>query len=373
VARKRVRIGDRKFNIPVPFTNNVKTEVSFLPTGGTISAQGSAHSYEAGKVSGNELLAGIKLPRNTKVTAHEFSAEQFGTGIDSKNMNDKHWLEMMHKISADPSLADKIVVTHGTDSMALTAFFLSLTLPPELQKRKKVVLTGSMLPSNLPNADGPGNLSKAFTLAKSKKGAGVLTEMAGDVFKAPFFDKRHTSSVKAFKAVNSEMAGQVKKGKVSMARTQDVPTRTFDLSGLKQLPYVQVIEASPGTDPKFTQAFIQAAVDNKARGIVFAGTGNGTIDQEIEGTLKALAKGKKDILVVRASMAGEGEVVRNGHFKDDEFDVACAGRLPTAQHARVLAQVALAAADKESAGQSIDMAEVRRAFDDYQSPEHRNP
>jgi L-asparaginase len=372
IGRRRVRIGDRKLDFRVPGTTNSKTPLSFLPTGGTISAKGSDHSYTAGEVSGLELLDGIRMPRNVRVRMHDFS-QGFGEGgIDSKNMTDGHWLEMMNKLGSDPEIADKVVITHGSDSMALSAFFLSPTLPRDQLQRKKIVLTGSMKPANSPSADGPKNLSRAFALAKSAKGHGVLTEMAGDVFAAPYFDKRHTSDVRAFKAVNADKVGTVRSGKVELqANVPLLPPRSFDLRGVDRLPDVQLISASPGADPLSTVNLIEAAVKNGAAGIVFAGTGNGTVNDIVAEKLKQVAA--EGVLVVRASISGEGEVVRNGHFKDDEWGIACAGKLPTPLHARVLAQVAIAEAMCKGSGNGrhLDMAALRAAFDDYQSPEHR--
>jgi L-asparaginase len=228
-----------------------------------------------------------------------------------------------------------------------------------------------MKPSNSPTADGPRNLADAFTLAKSAAGNGVLTVMNGDVFVAPYFDKRHSSAVDAFKPVNAGKAGTVRNGRAKLdAGVPLLPPRSFDLRGVDRLPDVQVISASPGTDPLWTVALIDAAVRNGAEGIVFAGTGNGTINDIVGEKLKAVAA--SGVLVVRSSICGEGEVVRNGHFKDDEAGFACAGKLPTPLHARVLAQVALAEAGKLGKGKTrVDLGPVRAAFDGYQSAEHR--
>ncbi len=375
-GRKRVKLGDLKLNIGVPRTRNEKTPIVVVTTGGTISAKGSLHSYTAGDLSGDDLMKGVERPSNTVVSTKTLLS------IDSKDMTDVDWLKMTKFLASD-DLGEKVVVTHGSDCMALSAFFLSLTLPKEVQQRRKIVLTGSMIPGNLEDdggrdvhPDGPPNLRDALTVAKSKKGHGVLVVMDGKVLAPPYFDKCHTSSPHAFEAVNGPQAGRVLHGRtIPYDVAEDPNSGKFEIGDAKHLPYVAEINAGLGQTQENIRLQIKDAVKRGARGIVYNASGNGTINKQIEPYLAK--KAANGVLIVRTTFTPKGEVNRDAHVKDTKLGFACAGNLPTAGHARVLAQVALAHEDhlqSKAAGKArqgvVDLNRVRKAFEAYQSPAH---
>lgn len=336
--------------------------IAYFATGGTISARGTEHTYQAGALTGADCLVGMKIPPEIRVEVMDVAS------IDSKDLNAAH----LHNIRSAvvTRLQDKknpvkaAVITHGSDTLATTAFYLHATLPRDLLAEKKVVLTASMKPSNAANPDGPGNLSDAFTLASSPKGRGVLATLARQIYAPPGFDKKHTTSVHAFGTVNAEQVGTVRNGRVTIKNEPPLPSRTFDPGSSGKLPVVTTIYSEPGVDPQFTVTTIRSAFSNQAEGIVYAGTGNGTINEVVATELKKqAAKGR---LVIRSTKVGDGEVVRNGAFADDEHRTAASGKLGP-DLARLLAQLAIADEKRTNGGGAVDTGRILKVFDDYQS------
>jgi L-asparaginase len=361
-ARRRVRIGDFKLNVQVPFTTKKpKDPLLYIATGGTISATGSRHTYEAGKLAGKDCLRGVRLPHNVDVEVVDLFAK------DSKDIEAQDWRSLRDLVLRRIGSVRGVVVSHGSDTLALTAQYLQLTLPPATLAGKKVVLTGAMKPASDPRPDGPGNLSDAFHLARSRRGQGVLATLAGRIYAPPGFAKKHTTSVQAFQPLNAPPVGTIRHGKVSITHPPEPPPRTFEPGDAKELPVVHTFHSEPGVAPARAIAHLRRAFDEGAQGIVYAGTGNGTVHHAVESELSRLAAEGR--LVVRSSGTGDGEVIRNGAFPDDRHGVACSGRLAPDQ-ARLLAQLALADAGQRAAanGTAPDVAAVRSVFDAYQSP-----
>lgn len=288
--------------------------------------------------------------------------------IDSKDLGAAHLRNYRNAIAERLQQAQNpvraAVITHGSDTLSTTAFYLHSTLPAELLAKKKIVLTASMKPANVANPDGPQNLRDAFALARSRQGHGVMVTLAGKIYAPPGFDKKHTTSVKAFQTVNAELVGTVRNGKVSIKNDPPAPFHTFKVGDAEELPVVTTLHSEPGVNPAFTVAMIQAAVRHGAEGIVYAGTGNGTINETVAEELKRQAAA--GVLVVRSTKVGNGEVIRNGAFQDDRHGTAASGKLgPDA--ARLLAQMAIAEARQANPGVPVDMGEIRKVFDPYQS------
>ena len=336
--------------------------IAYFATGGTISAKGTEHTYQAGSLSGKDCLAGIKLPPRTHVEVEDVAS------IDSKDLSAAHLRDYRNAIAErlqdtkNPVRA--AVVTHGSDTLSTTAFYLHSTLPAELLAEKKIVLTASMKPANVANPDGPQNLSDAFALARSSKGHGVMATLNGQIYAPPGFDKKHTTAVDAFQTVNADLVGTVRNGKVSILNEPAPPPRTFNLGNAGELPVVATIYSEPGVKPAFTVDMIQAAVRHGAEGIVYAGTGNGTVNETVAGELKRQAAA--GVLVVRSTKVGDGEVIRNGAFQDDQHGTAASGKLGP-DMSRLLAQMAIADARQTNPGAPVDMGEIRKVFDPYQS------
>jgi L-asparaginase len=364
--RRKLRLGDHKFNVEIPFTTRKpKDELLYIATGGTISATGSRYTYDAGALTGEECLQGVRRPHNVNVTVANLFAK------DSKDIEARDWHRLRDFILQKIDSVRGIVVSHGTDTLALTASYLHWTIPPQALEGKKVVLTGAMLPASEPHRDGPANLSDAFFLARSRKAQGVLTTLGGAIYAPPDFAKKHTTSAQAFQPVDQRQVGTIRNGKVSLTQAPHPAPRTFQPAHPEELPIVNVIPAEPGVPPSNTVRRIRDAIAADAQGIVYAGTGNGTIHKDVAAELSRQAAAGH--LIVRASGVGDGEVIRNGAFPDDEHRIACAGRLMPDQ-ARLLAQLALDEARHAAAPDTpLDLAALHSVFDPYQSQAAKAP
>lgn len=343
--------------------NRPTETIAYFATGGTISAKGGEHTYQAGVLRGKECLAGIKLPSWIHIEVKDLAS------IDSKDLSAAHLRDYRNAIAErlqdTQNPVKAAVITHGSDTLSTTAFYLRSTLPAELLAEKKIVLTASMKPASAADPDGPRNLRDAIILAGSSKGHGVMATLGGKIFAPPGFDKKHTTSVSAFQTVNAELVGTVRNGKVSIRNDPAPPPRTFNPGNAGELPVVTTIYSEPGVPSGFTVGMIKAAVQQGAEGIVYAGTGNGTINETVADELKRQAAEGR--LVIRSTKVGDGEVIRNGAFQDDQHGTAASGKLGP-DMARLLAQMAIADARQARPGTPVDMGEIRKVFDPYQSP-----
>ncbi|MBV9252160.1 MAG: asparaginase, partial [Acetobacteraceae bacterium] len=304
-------------------------------TGGTIAGQASNRSaigYQSGKVSGADLVAAV--PGLDHLAA--ISAEQVSS-IGSQDMNDQVWLTLAKRIKeiVANNEADGIVITHGTDTMEETAFFLNLVLGPE----KPVVLVGSMRPSTAVSADGPGNLYEAVEVAASPKarGRGVLVVLNDTIHDPRLVTKTNTTSVQTFLSPDGGPAGYVDPASIRfMTAAPAVTARAlYALPPSAPLPRVDIIYAHANMDA----ALIQDAVKGGAKGLVLAGVGDGNASQA---AIDALAEAaKQGVVVVRASRVGSGFVNRNVEVDDDKLGFVAALDL-NPQKARVLTQLLIA-------------------------------
>ena len=274
--------------------------VLVLATGGTIA--GSAASpedvtgYRSGAIGIGEILSAVpELGAFADVHGEQLC------NIDSKDMTDKILIRLAVRVNEilAGNEADGIVITHGTDTMEETAFFLSLTV----KTNKPVVLTGAMLPATARNADGPRNLLDAVRVAARPESAdkGILVVMNGKIFAAKEVTKTHTTKIDAFTSPDFSPLGYVDENGVAFERTPNLPRLHFPAE--TPLPRVDILYGHEGDDG----ALVEAALRAGAKGIVYAGMGNGSIPAKTE---KALAKAsEKGIVVVRASRANTGPVL----------------------------------------------------------------
>jgi L-asparaginase len=321
-----------------------------LATGGTIAGQASnraAIGYDAGKVSGAALVAAV--PGLDKLAT--ISAEQISS-IGSQDMNDTVWFTLAHRINDifANNEADGVVITHGTDTMEETAFFLSEVL----NSAKPVVLVGSMRPSTAVSADGPANLYEAVEVAASPQaaGRGVMVVLNDTILAPRSVQKSNTTSVQTFIAPNAGPIGYVDPSSIRFL-TKTVSgnaPQPYALPAAAPLPRVDIIYAHANMDA----ALIEDAVKGGAKGLVLAGVGDGNGSQA---AIDALAKAaQQGVLVIRASRTGSGFVNRNVEVNDDKLGFAVALDL-NPQKARVLCQLLIA-------GGISDPAKVQQAFVD---------
>jgi L-asparaginase len=313
-----------------------KPRVEIIATGGTIAgAQASSgeYGYKAGSFRVEDLINAV--PQMKKLA--DITGEQV-VNIGSQDMNDAVWLKLAKRLNERLASndVDGIVVTHGTDTMEETAYFVSLVTP----KGKAIVFTGSMRPATAIGADGPANLYNAVAVAADagSRGRGVLVELNDSIHLARNVTKTHTTNVETFRSLNRGPVGLVHTGTVTYFRKVEAAAATspapFDVSNLDSLPRVDILYAHPN----MSTDLIDAAIKGGAKGLVIAGVGDGNMTQQALDRLATAAK--EGVVVVRSTRLSEGPVLRNNEVNDDRLGFVASGEL-TPGKARVLLQLAL--------------------------------
>ena len=331
--------------------NGALPQVVVLATGGTIAGAAASDvqsGYSSGQVGVQQLLAAVP---QAKKLAH-LSGEQV-SNIGSQDMNDEVWLKLATRINALLTKPDVtgVVITHGTDTIEETAYFLNLVV----KSPKPVVLTASMRPSTALSADGPLNFYNAVAVAANPQaaGRGVLVVVNDWVHGASSLTKTSTTAVQTFLSPVSGLIGTVAYGDVEWYRGpvgKNTNQSEFSVDANTVLPRVDIIMATENMDG----ALINAAAAAGAKGIVIAGVGNGNMTAS---ALEALAaQAKRGIVCVRSTRVTTGQVGRNVEVKDDSLGfVASLGHNP--QKARVLLRLALL--------RSSDPRTIQKWFDEY--------
>src|SRR3954471_18628944 len=290
-----------------------KPTVVILATGGTIAgaaATGTQSGYTSGAVTIDAMIAavpGIKDLANIK-------GEQI-SNVGSQDMSFDIMLKLAKRINElmKQSEVDGIVITHGTDTMEETAYFLNLVVKGD----KPVVMVGSMRPSTAVSADGPLNLYNGVGVAvdPQAKGRGVLVVMNDWIQAAHSLTKTRTTSVQTFMSPLRGLVGVAAYGKNDFYNSptwKHTTASEFDVSSVTKLPRVDVVFACADMPPDL----IDASVANGAKGIIIAGVGNGNMNKT---ALDAAANAvKKGVIVVRSSRVPTGSVGRNIEVNDDE-------------------------------------------------------
>jgi L-asparaginase len=326
-------------------------QVVVLATGGTIAGAAASDvqaGYTSGQVGVEQLLAAV--PQAKKVAA--LRGEQI-SNIGSQDMNDDVWLELARRVNELTAMTDVagVVITHGTDTIEETAYFLNLVV----KSRKPVVMTAAMRPSTALSADGPLNFYNAVAVAANKEagGRGVLVVVNDWIHGASSLTKTSTTAVQTFLSPVWGLIGTVAYGEVEFYRGpvgRHTTESEFSLDGLTALPRVDIILAYENMDG----ALIEAAAAAGARGIVIAGVGNGNMTGAALNALSAQAK--KGVVGVRASRVATGRVGRNVEVDDDKLGlVASMGLNP--QKSRVLLRLALT--------KTKDLKQIQRYFEEY--------
>ena len=328
-----------------------KPNIHILATGGTIAGTGSSAtgtSYTAGQVAIGALLDAVpEIKDIANVTGEQI------VRIGSQDMNDEVWLTLAKKINEllkRPDI-DGIVITHGTDTMEETAYFLDLTVKCD----KPVVMVGAMRPSTSMSADGPFNLYNAVVTAADKASAnrGVLVVMNDTVLDGRDVTKTNTTDVATFKSVNYGPLGYIHNGKIDYQRTparkhtSDTP---FDVSKLNELPKVGIVYNYANASDLPAKALVDAGYD----GIVSAGVGNGNLYKSVFDTLATAAK--NGTAVVRSSRVPTGATTQDAEVDDAKYGFVASGTL-NPQKARVLLQLALT--------QTKDPQQIQQIFNQY--------
>ena len=333
------------------FAQGKKPDIVILATGGTIAgaaATGTQSGYTSGAVTIDAMLSavpGIKDLANIK-------GEQVAN-VGSQDMSFAIMLTVAKRINEllPTSGVDGIVVTHGTDTMEETAYFLNLVV----KSNKPVVLVGSMRPSTAVSADGPLNLYNAIAVAgnPSSKGRGVLVVMNDQIHGAHSLTKTSTTDVQTFMSPIRGLVGVVAYGKpdfYNIPPWKNTTSSEFDISKVTALPRVDIVFADADMSPDL----IDASVNAGAKGIVIAGVGNGNMNKvSVDAAARAVKKG---VVVVRSSRVMSGLVGRNVEVNDDELGFVASDEL-NPQKARILLMLLLL--------NPRPAAQIQKAFDTY--------
>lgn len=323
--------------------------ITVLATGGTIAGVGSSStqaSYTPGKLGVERLINAV--PELKKIA--NVQGEQV-VNIASQDMNNEIWLRLAKKINTACAKTDGFVITHGTDTLEETAYFLNLTVKCD----KPVVIVGSMRPATAMSADGPFNLYNAVITAGDPQsaGRGVLVVMNDKVLDARDVTKTHTTEVQTFQSPNFGPLGYIYNGKVDYQRSPERKHTTqtpFDVSQMNSLPKVGIIYNYANA----ADAPVKALIAEGYQGIVSAGVGNGNMYKTVfDSMAKAAHAG---VVVVRSSRVPTGYTTENGEVDDARFGFVAAGTL-SPQKARILLQLALT--------QTKDAKQIQAMFNQY--------
>jgi len=279
--------------------------IVILGTGGTIagSADHAADNigYRAAQLSVCDLTAAIPGLQQRKLELEQVAQ------VDSKDMSHALWQGLAQRIAHHLQRDEVagVVITHGTDTLEETAYFLHRVLGA---MAKPVVLTAAMRPATSLQADGPQNLQDAVDVAATVGAAGVLVSLAGRVHGAERVAKRHSYRIDAFGSGDDGVIAVIEEGHVrplnpwpsapalGPARIE-APVQTW--------PRVDIVMSHAGADGRLVDALVRDGV----RGLIVAGTGNGTVHQAMDEALQAAAA--QGVTVWRSSRCADGGVV--GH------------------------------------------------------------
>ncbi len=273
-----------------------------LGTGGTIAGRAASArdnlGYKAGEVGVDALVQGVAA-----VDGFELATEQVAQ-LDSKDMDFGTWCALARRCAHWLAQADVagIVVTHGTDTMEETAFFLHAVLAPV----KPVVLTGAMRPATSAAADGPQNLADAVAVAASPLAQGVSVVFAGAVHSAIDVQKVHGYRLDAFSSGDAGPLAYVEEGKLRVLRAWPRGPALRNANALPDpadWPRVEIVLSHAGA----SGAVVHALVKDGVAGIVVAATGNGTVHHALEAAL--LAAQGQGVQVRRSSRCLLGRVL----------------------------------------------------------------
>ncbi len=276
--------------------------IVILGTGGTIAGTAKTASdgvgYTAAQLSVGDLLAAVPALSGQKLEAHQIAQ------LDSKDMDFATWQKLAAAVQQQldrPEVAG-MVITHGTDTLEETAYFLHRVLAPS----KPVVLTAAMRPATALAPDGPQNLFDAVQVAAAEGARGVVLAFAGRVHDAVQVRKTHSYRVDAFESVDGALVARVEEGAVRTVGRWP----TGEALGLARIatpaerwPRVEIVMNHAGADGSVVRALWAGGID----GLVAAGTGNGTLSRGLDQALREAQAG--GVRVLRSTRCDAGPVM----------------------------------------------------------------
>ncbi len=332
-------------------TGTRKPNVVILATGGTIAGAGAdvtnSASYTAAKLAVDKVIASVPQLSNVATVRGEQVFQ-----IGSESFTDEKLIQLAKRVSTllKQDDVDGVVITHGTDTLEETAFFLDVTVKSD----KPIVVVGSMRPATAMSADGALNLLDAVTVASSKEaiGKGVTVTMNDYIQSGRDVTKRTNVVPSAFFSQWGPL-GMVVEGKTYFYRTlakRHNTTSEFDIDQIDSLPLVGIVYGSGNMIPAVYDTEVQAG----AKAIIHAGTGNGSVADYLVDKLKDLRA--KGTIIVRSSRVPDGFVLRNAEQPDDKYDWVVSHDL-NPQKAKLLTALALT--------RTSDTKELQRIFWEY--------
>jgi L-asparaginase len=322
------------------------SHVRVLATGGTIAGVGTSpgsSSYRSGQVSVDALIAAV--PGVESIA--RVSGEQVANTA-SGNIDEAIWRKLHARVTAamaDPDVTG-VVITHGTDTLEETAFFLNLVLP----RTKPVVVVGSMRPSTAVSADGPQNLMDAIRVASAPAaaGRGVLVVMNDTIFEPTSVTKVDVQRVEAFAAPSRGPVGDVLRPRPRFYAAA-APAGPLVALGEAPLPKVAIVYAYAGITGDDVRR-----IAGDAAGVVIAGVGAGGFPTAARAALRELTA--RGVAVVRTPRQGFGDIAPSGAAAgDDDTPGLLGGRELTPAKARILLMLGLQ--------QKRSRAELQALFD----------
>ena len=321
-------------HLPTP-PGNKRPKIVILATGGTIAGQaasGTEARYAPGKVGIKAMIDAVPNIADLAI----IEGVQV-SNLASQDITFATMIELANRINAlfDSGNVDGVVVTHGTDTMEETAFFLNLTV----RHKNPVVMTGAMRPASAVSADGPLNLYNAVAVAADPEaaGRGVMVVMNDRIHGAHSLTKTNTTSVETFLSPISGLIGTVTYARASYFRSpfrRHTETSEFSVSGVSELPRVDILYACAD----MSADLVDCSVSRGARGIVIAGDGNGNMNAET--VQRASRAARQGTIIVRSSRVPTGRVGRNLEIDDDSLGFIASDELNPAK-ARILLMLAL--------------------------------
>ncbi|BBI43220.1 asparaginase [Pseudomonas syringae] len=320
------------------------SNILVLATGGTIAQS----SDSTRMLSIEDILKSVPgIDSQSRVVSEQLFE------VVSPDINPGHWMILGERVNKalNSDGYDSVVVTHGTDTLEETAFYLNLVV----DSTKPVIVVGSMRKSDSLNADGPINLYNALAVAASPQsvGLGVLVTTNGQIESARDVAKHHTTAIEAFRSPLFGSLGCVHDGHVSFYRSpmrRHTTRSDFSASAISELPRTDIFIGYAGVGREGLDALRLAG----AKGVVIAGTGDGSIPSALMPAVRDLLDA--GIVVVRSSRTGSGIVTRNGESDDDAEGLVVADSL-NPQKARVLLMLALT--------RTTDVTAIQECFSCY--------
>ncbi len=312
----------------------MKPHIHIISTGGTIACAPAealrATGYHEMPFTAEALLSSLPhIDRDYCLSAEEIFR------VDSSDLTEENLLSLARRVGEVLSRkeVDGVVITHGTDTMEETAFFLHLTVKSD----KPVVLTGAMRPTGAVGEDGPRNLLSAIRTAGDQEsgGKGVLVVFDDRIWPARDLRKASTYHISPYTCSEGGPLGTViEKPRFYYAPTRPHTTKSeFDISGVTSLPKVEIHWGKIGEDGALLQALLSSGCD----GVILAAAGNGTLPARLR---ERIQKAEAGPFLVRSSRTLSGFISPDGDHSDREDRLIPGGSF-TPQKARLLLQLAL--------------------------------